>query len=323
MVRCSVVAVTEAVQQLAKRLTGLVAKRPGLVVGIWGEPGIGKTHTVKELLRQTPCRNLSLHATTNPTEIARALPRPTKLPIWAERTFERVVKGEQVEIATLTDAIAATLSGLAPFVLHLEDLHEANSAQLEFIEALSKIVLRLKGVGLIVTSREQPPEGFEAIRLEPVSSQAVQEILKAEVSADLPIEALDWIQTRAAGNPLFSLEFFRYLSRQGFVWSDGQKWRWRVPTLEIMPTTVEVLIEHITAKAMLNPTLENVVQAKALLGRGVQSELWAKVADVTLKILETAKTELEREGILLGSEFAHPLYAEVIARNLGIENVRP
>ena len=316
MVRCSVVAVTEAVQQLAKRLTGLVAKRPGLVVGIWGEPGIGKTHTVKELLCETPCRNLSLHATTNPTQIARALPCPTKLPVWAERTFERVVKGEQVEIATLTDAIGATLSGLAPFVLHLEDLHEANSAQLEFIEALSKIVLRLKGVGLIVTSREQPPEGFEAIRLEPVSSQAVQEILKAEVSADLPIEALDWIQTRAAGNPLFSLEFFRYLSRQGFVWSDGQKWRWRVPTLEIMPTTVEVLIEHITAKAMLNPTLEIVIQAKALLGRDTALTLWTAVANVTLEILETAKTELEHEGILFGDEFAHPLYAEVIARNL-------
>ena len=152
----------EAITRIAKRLTGLIAKRPGLVLAIWGEPGIGKTHTVKELLRETPCRNLSFHATTSPTDIARALPRPTKLPVWAERTLERVVKGEHVEIATLTDVIGAILSGLAPFVLHLEDLHETSPTQLEFVQALAKIVTRLKGVGLIVTSREQPPEGFEA-----------------------------------------------------------------------------------------------------------------------------------------------------------------
>ena len=241
MVRCSVNLVNDAVIRIAKRLTGLIAKRPGLVVGLWGEPGIGKTHTVKGLLRETPCRNLSLHATTSPTDLARALPKPTKLAVWAERTLERTVKREHVEISTLTDAIGAILSGLAPFVLHLEDLHEASPTQLEFVQALAKIIPRLKGVGLIVTSREQPPTGFEAVRLEPFSSQAMQVMLKAEVSADLPSEALEWIQARAAGNPLFSLEFFRYLSRQGFVWSDGQKWRWRTPSLEIMPVSVEAL----------------------------------------------------------------------------------
>jgi tetratricopeptide (TPR) repeat protein len=308
--------VNDAVSQFAKRLTGLIAKRPGLTVGIWGEPGIGKTHTVQRLLRETPCRNLSLHATTSPTEIARATPRPTKLPVWAERTFKQALAGEHVEIATLTNAIGANLNGLAPFILHLEDLHEANEMQLEFIRALAKIIVRLKGVGLIVTSREQPPTGFETIRLEPLSSQAVQDMLKAEVSADLPIEALEWIQTRAAGNPLFSLEFFRYLARQGFVWSDGQRWRWRTPNLELMPVSVEALIEQMIGKAMSNPTLERVIQAKASLGREVQLEVWAAVAEVTLEILEGAKLELEREGILLGTEFAHPLYAEVIAHNL-------
>ena len=309
----------DAMVRIAKRLTGLVAKRPGLVVGIWGEPGIGKTHTIKQLLRETPCRNLSFHATTSPTDIARVLPRPTKLPVRAERTLERIVKGEHVEIATLTDVIGASLNGLAPFVLHLEDIHEASPTQLEFVQALAKIVTRLKGVGLIVTSREQPPEGFEALRLEPLSSQTVKGILQAEVSADLPTEALDWLQTRAAGNPLFSLEFFRYLSRQGFLWSDGQRWRWRKPSLEIMPVSVEALIEQIVAKATLTSTLEMVVQAKAMLGRDTDLTLWAALANVTLEILEASKTELEREGILFGHEFAHPLYAELVDLHLAPE----
>ena len=112
MVRCSVNLVNDAVIRIAKRLTGLIAKRPGLLVGVWGEPGIGKTHTVKELLRETPCRNLSLHATTSPTEIARALPKPTKLPVWAARTLERAIKGEHVETSTLTcDSLRAHRPG--------------------------------------------------------------------------------------------------------------------------------------------------------------------------------------------------------------------
>ena len=302
-----------AVQQLAKRLTGLVAKRPSIVVGIWGEPGIGKTHTVKGLLRQTPCRSSSFEATISPIQLARALPKPSRLPVWAERTLER-------ETSALTDAIGALLSGLAPFILHLEDVQAAPPAQLEFIQALAKIIGQLKGVGLIVTSRQPPPLGFEAIRLEPLSSQAVHAMLQAEVSADLPEAALAWIDARAAGNPLFSLEFFKYLARQGFVWSDGQKWRWRSPTLHLIPATIEVLIEQIIANTA--PRLEPVIHAKAFLGREADLILWALVANVTPKVLESAKTELERQGILFGGQFSHPLYAEVIGRSLPAQKRR-
>ena len=309
----------EQVQRIAKRLIGLVARRPGFAVGIWGEPGIGKTHTVKTLLNETPCRNLSLHATTTAVQLTEALPRPAKIPIWAERTLERMLNGEHVETLNLTNALGATLSGLAPFVLHLEDIHEVTSLQLELIESLARIVSRLKGVGLIVTSREQPPESFEAIRLEPLSSQTVQEMLKAEVGAELPAEALEWIQARAAGNPLFALEFFRFLARQGFVWSDGQRWRWRAPPLESMPVSVETLIEQVIARTIQEPKLEDVIQAKAVLGRNTDMRLWAEVSSVTLEVLEASKIDLERDGILHDLEFSHPLYAEVIARKLTTE----
>ena len=61
----------EPVQLLAKRLNGLLIKRPGLAVGIWGEAGIGKTHAVSKLLRDTPCRNLSAHATLPLAQLVR------------------------------------------------------------------------------------------------------------------------------------------------------------------------------------------------------------------------------------------------------------
>ncbi len=41
-------------------------------------------------------------------------------------------------------------------MLYFEDVHEASFEQLEWIIALAKMVTRLKGVALIVTSRNEP-----------------------------------------------------------------------------------------------------------------------------------------------------------------------
>lgn len=309
-------------ERIAKRLNGLIVRSQGLAAGLWGPPGIGKTHTVKHLLRQTPCRNLSLHVTAVAPELVLKVPRPTKLSIWAERTLDRVHRGDHVEPSSLLDTLGAMLGGLAPFILHLEDVHEASPEQLEFVQALAQMVGRLKGVGLIVTSREPPPEGFEVLRLGPLTADEAARMLETEAGASLPAEALSWVFSRTMGNPLFALEFFRFLSRQGFLWNDTQRWRWREPERETMPVTVEVLIEHVIAGVVSKAAFERVIHAKAMLGRGVSQALWAEVAGLELDALRTAMVELEREGILAGEEFAHPLYAEVIAHNLPPERRR-
>jgi hypothetical protein len=43
-------------QQIAKRLMGVTMRRSAIVLGVWGEPGIGKTHAALALLRGTPCQ---------------------------------------------------------------------------------------------------------------------------------------------------------------------------------------------------------------------------------------------------------------------------
>lgn len=55
-------------------------KREGLALGLWGEPGIGKSYTLNEPLQQTPCRSRTLHATAPLSEVIRALPSAAKLP---------------------------------------------------------------------------------------------------------------------------------------------------------------------------------------------------------------------------------------------------
>lgn len=49
-------AVTE---QLHNRLKGVLNKRTGAALALWGEAGIGKTYTIQKVLRELPCQALS------------------------------------------------------------------------------------------------------------------------------------------------------------------------------------------------------------------------------------------------------------------------
>jgi tetratricopeptide (TPR) repeat protein len=300
----------------------VLLKRKGVALGVWGEAGIGKSYQVTQLLQGLPCRSASFHATTPLSSVANTLPRPKKLATWAERTLARLGKGEAVETSNIMDALGATLAGLAPFVLHLEDIHEVDAERLEFINALAQLVLRSKGVGLIVTSRKEPTEPFIAIKLGPLSQQEAETLLETELKATLPKEALKWIYDKAAGNPLYSLEYLRYLTRQGFLWNDGKHWHWRKPLSDAMPVTVEALIEQLLNQAKAEPSQRYVLETKALLPLDATAEVWAKIARVNEEELQTAITELSQRGIFKEKEFAHSLFREVTLKTLSPERKR-
>ncbi len=300
--------------ELADRLRPVLSRRAGLALGLWGAPGIGKTHTVRELLQQTPCRSFSLHATaTLPVmvrELGRAMPRQG-FPAWAEALLGRLGRGEHAEGEKVASALGALLAAQAPVVLHLEDLHEAQTERFELVQQLARMTLHSKGVALLVTSRVSPPEPFSPVRLEGLDAEAVRELLHGEARAPLPEEAVRWVYARAAGNPLFTLEYFRHLARQGFLWNDGQQWRWRAPAGPDMPLTVEALIERLIQEAAAQPPVRQALEALAALSPGVPEALWARVAGLSPQALEEARLELQRRGLLLGAQFAHPLYREV------------
>lgn len=297
--------------KLIGQLKALLLKREGLALGLWGEPGIGKSYTVRELLREAPCRSLSFHATTPLSELALALPPSPKLPAWAESLLRRLERGEHLESEKAASALSALLGGLAPVILHLEDLHEASPERLELVGRLAAMVRRSKGAALLVTSRVAPPEPFAAFRLEPLDPAGVRRLLEGETGAPLPAEALEWIYTRAAGNPLFTLEFFRHLARRGFLWNDGKKWHWRPPPGTDVPLTVEALIERLIRDAAAEPETGAAISARAILPAEVAEALWAEVAGLSREGLEAANQELGRRGLMLGKSFAHPLFREV------------
>jgi tetratricopeptide (TPR) repeat protein len=308
-----------SLEHTTKRLKGLIVKRPGMAIGLWGEAGIGKTHTTQNLLRETQCQHLSQHATSSVSSIAHALPKPKKLLTWVQTIFDKLGRNEYLSVEQTSSAFGAVLSENAPFILHLEDIHEANTEQLEWIVALANVVTHLKGVALLVTSRNAPPEPFESIRLEVLGFEAAKVLLEQEARAPLPPEALEWIHGRAAGNPLFTVEFFKFLARLGFIWNDGQQWRWHTPEQDMMPATVEALIEQMLNQAVSSQVLTNVLAAKTMLPRDTDFDLWARVVGISRDALNDAITELSKRGILINHEFAHPLFGEVSAQKVPLE----
>ncbi len=301
---------------LAGRLKPVVIKRAGLALALWGNAGIGKSYHINQLLQNLSCRSLSLHATTPLDTFAKSLPTPTSLAPWANHSLLSLIKGETLETTKVINTLSAILAGLAPFVLHLEDIHESNQERLEFIQALARRVSHIKGVGLIVSSRTVPPEPFVAMSLEALNQDQSNTLLEKEMAAHLPSEALEWIYDKALGNPLYTLEYLRYLSRQGILWNDGKHWHWRKPESLLIPVTVEALIELLLTEVLTHPSLERVLQTKAYLPLDINDTISATMSGLPLAELELIKLELMRQGIFDNHSFAHPLYREIIRKKL-------
>ncbi len=306
--------------QLARQLNVVVSKFVGTAVGLWGEPGTGKTHAANEVLSQVQCRHLTVHATHGAAQIVAALPEAKRLPAWVQTQILRLERGEPLGNSTFVAMLAAILSGLAPFVLHLEDVHEANAERQDLIVTLAQSITRTRGVGLLVTSRAELSAPFRNHKLEPLSFLESAVLLEHELKAQAPEDGLEWIFARTRGNPLFTLEFVRFLTRQGFLWSDGERWHWRKPPEDFMPMTVEALISQLILGLMTTPEIQAVLEARAILpdhlAFDVLLSVWEQVAAVERQTLLNAVMVLERGGVLNNQYFAHPLFAEITRRDL-------
>lgn len=312
----------EAVTHIRQRLNALRSLRKGVALGLWGDPGIGKTFTIRHVLREAGCQSFTVQATLPTCDLIQLLPRPTQLPIWAERVLERLSRGEPIEASVSVHVLGALLSALAPVIVCFENLHEAIPERLDWVRALAEIVTRTRGVGLVVTSRVLPREPFEALKLEALKREESHSLLEEELKAELPRAASDWIQARAAGNPLFTLEYFRFLARGGYAWNDGQRWHWRAPPKDVMPVTVEALIERLIDQTVTSSNVRDALEAMAILGLRAGETLLAAVSQLSLETLRDARHELERGNLLSDEEFAHPLFREVVVHNLSQERHR-
>jgi DNA-binding SARP family transcriptional activator/tetratricopeptide (TPR) repeat protein len=313
-----------SVSQLQRHLSAVLQKSPGQVLGLWGEAGVGKSFLLETLLAETPCKHLRVHSGMSVAEIVKGLPAASNLPAWAKNQLEQLQRGQTLNSQALGDTLVVTLSALAPFILVFEDLHDASSERLELILNMAKVIPRIRGVGLIASSRALLPEPFRSYRLEALDRIAADALLEAQAKSALPPEAKDWVYAKAQGNALFTLEFWRYLLRLGAFWSDGERWQWRKPEDDFVPVSIEALILDLLDSRMTVQS-RRVLEVRALLEQlnvGIAFEIWADVAKVSLEVLSASIAELQTLGVLQDSRFAHPLFHEVLTREIPSERLQ-
>jgi tetratricopeptide (TPR) repeat protein len=300
---------------LESSLKPVLSKYRSVTLALRGEAGVGKSYTVATSLKNLPCQSLSVHATLPFHNLVTQLPKSKRLSPWVLQTVQRIRQQEFVEDRQLLDVLASYLAQLAPFVLHLEDIHELSSERLETIIQLAKRIKNSKGLGLLVTSRVEPPEPFSEIRCSRLSHTESDQIIQQELKSQLPLEALEWIYQKAQGNPLYTLEYLRFLTRQGNLWNDGRSWSWRKPEGVAMPATVEALIELALSNASQNEQIETFLQSKALLPLE-SSELVCAVANLSTQEASKVSEYLQRQGVFIQDTFVHPLYRELSLQRL-------
>jgi hypothetical protein len=303
-------------------LQGVRSLRSSLVLGVWGEPGVGKTHWVESFLREAAITQLRVSARSTVSLLAQQIPSIKPRPVWLERRLEAVFKGRFDQIKDLAELIAAMLALNAPIALHVEDLHTADIENIAFWSALGDFVKRSKGVALITTGRSEPPAAFQAWRLEPLTQPASEALLTATLGTALPIEASLWFWVQSQGNVLFTLEYLRVATRRGWLWSDGLGWRWRTPNDPQLPTSLEGLLIQLFESAAEIPDVTVLLEARAVLPEVILPDVWRAATGLDQARFAAALSVLERHGIIVRGGFPHQLYRDVLRQRLEAARVK-
>jgi len=308
-----------------RRLARLASAREPAVAIIAGEPGIGKTRLVHELLATLPPATVVLVGQAEPGSLSRpyevlldaidgrpgvddeqlaALEDPRRSPV------ERLHTG----LAILTDLI-----GDSPAVIVFEDLHWADSESAALFERIAdqhgprlligtyrpdEVTTRQPVAGLL--ARMERRHTVTHVRLDRLTPAQTAAMLAAATGAPASLRAATALHHRTGGNPFFLEELLRALPgydaealvEQPLPWSLADVLRGQVEDLE--------------------PVSHRVVEAAAVLGHRIPFDLLADVTGTGEDELIAVLRDLVSRGVLVESgedEFAfrHALVREAIA----------
>ena len=165
---------------------------------------------------------------------------------------------------------------------------------------------------LLISHRAPLPPPFLNLAWPLLTAQETEQLLFDSLKGAAPSDASSWLYARTLGHPLLTAEYIQYLRRQGYLWSDGQTWRWRLPPSHFLPPTIEVLVQDWLSPLPLGSAARHLLESAALLPEGsswpptTRAALWSALAGQDLAPLQA---ELEDLGVLRRGtlEFAHPL----------------
>jgi predicted ATPase/class 3 adenylate cyclase len=197
------------------------------------------------------------------------------------------------------------LSDADPVVMVFEDMHWADPSLLDFVEYLLEwardhplYVITLTRPEL---SERRPTWGaslrtFSSLYLEPLSEQAMQELLSGFVPG-LPPELRARILARAEGVPLYAVETVRMLLDRGLLVQEGSVYRpvGAIETLEV-PETLHALIaarlDGLTAEE------RRLIQDGAVWGKTFTREALSAISGLDESQLEPLLAGLVRKEVL-------------------------
>ncbi|BCB91649.1 LuxR family transcriptional regulator [Phytohabitans suffuscus] len=311
-----------------RRLAQLASARVPAVAVVAGEPGIGKTRLVQELLDALPERTVVLVGQAEPGSLS----RPYEVLLDA---IDGRAEVDEEHLAALGDprrspverlhtglAILADLVGDSPAVIVFEDLHWADSESAALFERIAD----QRGPRLLVgtyrpdeVTRRQPVAGLLArlerrhavahVRLDRLTPSQTAALLAAATGGPVPMRAATSLHHRTGGNPFFLEELLRSMPGRDLDNLDDL-------VEQPLPWSLADLLRRQTDD--LDPVSHRIVEAAAVLGHRVPFDLLAGVTGATEDELIRVLRDLVTRGVLVESgddEFAfrHALFREAIA----------
>jgi DNA-binding CsgD family transcriptional regulator len=300
---------------------------PGTAIAMLaGEPGIGKTRLVQELLSSVPADTTVLVGQAEPGSLG----RPFELLLSALEGRDDV---EPAELGLLTDSsrtqverlrtglqIVARVTAAGPTVIVFEDLHWADSESLALFERIpdiegdrmlvgtyrpAEVVRRNPVAGLL--DRLEHRYAVYHVRLERLDLAETSAFLTSATKKPPPYRAAVALHNRTGGNPFFLEELLRTgddledLCEQPLPWNLAETLRRNMEDLD--------------------PELQLLLEAASVLGNRIPFDLLAAVTGKSERELIAAMRELVARGVLVESgedefTFRHALLREAIGERL-------
>lgn len=306
-----------------RRLARLaVAGRPEVAV-IAGEPGIGKTRLVAELVVGLPATTTVLIGHAEPGSLSRPyevlLDAIDGRPGVPESALDELTDPHRSPVERLhtgLSLVSAELGG-APAVIIFEDLHWADSESAALFERLAEQdgprlliatyrpdeVSGRQPVGALLARMERR-HTLTHVRLDRLTEADTAAFIVSATGQAAPYRTVAALHHRTGGNPFFLEELLRGSHTTGEDLTDAP-----------LPWSLAEALRRQTDE--LGPDLHRIVEAAAVLGYRVPFDLLAAVTGTGEDELIAALRELVESGVLVESgedefSFRHALVRESI-----------
>ncbi len=291
-------------QQLERLLDG-----PGKLL-LEGEPGLGKSRLVQDLLEECPLPVVLLQADPVgqgiPGSVFRELDRPDR--DWLERHPLAPLAAELAGQSFSDNAATRSLTGAArgealrELLLDLTD-HWANQSYLVIVEdahwldSVSRgVLMQAPGRLLLVARPGHGLDGLERLGLDPLDEEAILALARARTGAQqLDARLLRLLREKAEGNPFFTEELLLALDGAGLLEQEGETLRLKgePELLQLLDTVGGAITSRIDR---LEPAHQLALKVASVVGRIFALAMVAEVrpAEAANDNLEAIFGELDR-----------------------------